>query len=69
MPIQVDENKCCWAANKCEGKSCAGEQVSCASVCPVDVFERVDTLKTDKEKCIDCGVCITVCPTEALILE
>ncbi|MDP8226353.1 4Fe-4S dicluster domain-containing protein [bacterium] len=26
-------------------------------------------VKIDKEKCVGCGVCVDVCPTEALSIE
>ena len=42
----------------------------CVAVCPVDCFhEGVNFLVIDPEECIDCGMCIDVCPTEAIFTE
>jgi ferredoxin len=42
----------------------------CVDVCPVDCFHDVgDILVIDPEECIDCGVCIPVCPVEAIFLD
>jgi len=42
----------------------------CVSVCPVDCFyEGENMLVIDPEECIDCGVCVTECPAEAILPE
>lgn len=42
----------------------------CVSVCPVDCFyEGENMLVIDPEACIDCGVCVTECPAEAISPE
>ena len=42
----------------------------CVSVCPVDCFhEGVNFLVIDPEVCIDCGLCISECPVEAIVTE
>lgn len=37
----------------------------CFTNCPVDAIIRSYTLSIDEDKCIGCGVCWQVCPTEA----
>lgn len=32
-------------------------------------LKNVATLKLEKEKCIACGMCLTVCPHEVFVLE
>ena len=40
----------------------------CVSVCPVDCFYEGETmLAINPDECIDCGVCIPLCPTKAII--
>lgn len=39
----------------------------CATVCPVDAFhEGQNILVINPETCIDCGMCVGACPTEAI---
>jgi ferredoxin len=39
----------------------------CVEVCPVDCFyEGPDMLVIDPQSCIDCGVCISECPVNAI---
>jgi ferredoxin len=39
----------------------------CVDVCPVDCFhEGPNFLTIDPDACIDCGVCVPECPTEAI---
>jgi ferredoxin len=39
----------------------------CVEVCPVDCFyEGEDMVVIDPESCIDCGVCVSECPIEAI---
>ena len=39
----------------------------CVEVCPVDCFyEGENMLVIDPERCIDCGVCESECPIEAI---
>lgn len=40
---------------------------SCLSACPVDcIYEGGRTLYIQPDECIDCGLCETVCPVEAI---
>jgi len=58
---------------------CIGtKDTSCTEVCPVDCihprpdepgFDDHDKLSIDVERCIDCGVCLTACPTNAIFPE
>ncbi|MBU8921170.1 MAG: 4Fe-4S binding protein [Bacteroidales bacterium] len=34
-----------------------------------DVEKNIDLICIDDSKCIVCGACVAVCPTEALIIE
>jgi ferredoxin len=38
----------------------------CADACPTQVLTWHESLKVESVKCIDCGICATVCPTGAL---
>lgn len=42
----------------------------CVEVCPVDCFhEGPNMLVIDPEECIDCAMCETECPVEAIVCE
>ena len=42
----------------------------CVAVCPVDCFhEGVNFLVIDPDTCIDCGLCVPECPTQAIFAE
>ena len=42
----------------------------CVSVCPVDCFyEHEEMLIIDPEECIDCALCETECPADAIFSE
>lgn len=42
----------------------------CVDVCPVDCFrEGPNMLVIDPEECIDCSLCVTECPVEAIYAE
>ena len=42
----------------------------CVEVCPVDCFHEGPTmLVIDPEECIDCAMCETECPVEAIVSE
>ncbi len=32
----------------------------------VEVTELVETISRDEEKCVHCGACVSICPTEAI---
>jgi ferredoxin len=56
MPYVVNEN-----CIKCK-------YTDCVEVCPVDCFyEGENMLGINPDECIDCGVCETECPVEAII--
>jgi ferredoxin len=38
----------------------------CADACPTQAITWHESLKVESAKCIDCGICATVCPTGAL---
>ncbi len=47
-----------------------GKYTDCVDVCPVDCFhEGVNFLVIDPDVCIDCGLCVPECPTEAIFAE
>ncbi len=42
----------------------------CVEVCPVDCFhEGPNMLVIDPEECIDCAMCETECPVDAIVSE
>ncbi|MFI5831372.1 ferredoxin FdxA [Streptomyces sp. NPDC051578] len=42
----------------------------CVSVCPVDCFRQgPNMLAIDPDECIDCALCVTKCPTNAIFAE
>jgi ferredoxin len=42
----------------------------CVEVCPVDCFhEGPNFLVIDPEECIDCNLCVSECPAEAIFPE
>lgn len=42
----------------------------CVEVCPVDCFhEGPNFLVIDPEECIDCNLCVSECPAEAIFAE
>ena len=66
--IKIDYDKCCWKEGQCT--SCKGGcENSCVDVCPVNAITRKDKVVIDKDKCIDCGVCVNSCEHGALTLE
>lgn len=51
--------------------ACIGcRYTDCVQVCPVDCFhEGPNFLAIDPDRCIDCGICETECPVEAIFSE
>ncbi|MHB9119025.1 MAG: ferredoxin FdxA [Burkholderiales bacterium] len=42
----------------------------CVEICPVDCFhEGPNFLVIDPDECIDCALCVTECPVEAIVDE
>jgi ferredoxin len=42
----------------------------CVAVCPVDCFKQgPNFLVIDPNECIDCAVCVTECPVDAIFSE
>ena len=40
---------------------------ACVKCCPVDcIYEGGRTLYIHPDECISCGICVSVCPTEAI---
>ncbi len=43
---------------------------ACVQCCPVDcIYEGLRTLYIHPDECISCGLCLTVCPVEAIYDE
>ena len=40
-----------------------------ACECPVEAISAGDIYVIDADKCIDCGTCAGVCPSEAIVSE
>lgn len=48
----------------------ACKYTDCVEVCPVDCFkEGANFLVIDPEECIDCALCVSECPVEAIKQE
>ena len=46
------------------------KHTDCVSVCPVDCFyEGPNFLAINPDECIDCGVCVTECPVDAIVAD
>jgi ferredoxin len=46
------------------------KNTECVDVCPVDCFKEATLmLVIDPYECIDCGVCVSACPTEAIFAD
>jgi ferredoxin len=46
------------------------KHTDCVSVCPVDCFyEGPNFLVINPDECIDCGVCVTECPIDAIVAD
>lgn len=69
MVLKIDFNKCCWKESKCSSCGCGGACTGCVEACPVNALKREDKLIVDKDKCIECGACISSCKHDALSLE
>lgn len=42
----------------------------CVAVCPVDCFhEGPNFLAINPDECIDCGVCVSECPANAIVAD
>lgn len=52
---------------------CVGvKDAACINVCPADCIHtrpEADQYYINPEDCIDCGLCQTVCPVEAIFLD
>lgn len=58
--IEVDSNRCCKV--RANLSSCT----ACLDICPKDCIEiHLDQIRLN-ESCINCGLCTSVCPTNAL---
>ncbi|HZL35869.1 MAG TPA: ferredoxin family protein [Tepidisphaeraceae bacterium] len=61
------------------GPPCIGvKDAACVAVCPMDCihptkdeagFAAAEQLYIDPEVCIDCGVCVSECPVNAIFAE
>ncbi|MFC5472490.1 ferredoxin FdxA [Paraherbaspirillum soli] len=46
------------------------KHTDCVEVCPVDCFyEGPNFLAINPDECIDCGVCVSECPVEAIMAD
>jgi ferredoxin len=46
------------------------KHTDCVEVCPVDCFhEGPNFLAINPDECIDCGVCVPVCPVDAIVAD
>lgn len=46
------------------------KHTDCVEVCPVDCFhEGPNFLSIDPDECIDCGVCVSECPVNAIVAD
>ena len=46
------------------------KDLACVKCCPVDcIYEGLRTLYIHPDECINCGICVSVCPTEAIYDE
>jgi ferredoxin len=44
------------------------KHTDCVEVCPVDCFhEGPNFLAINPDECIDCGVCVSECPVDAIV--
>jgi Fe-S-cluster-containing hydrogenase component 2 len=72
MVVKIDYEKCGWKNGSCQcGCKCScgsSDHQCCDQVCPVQAITKTDKVNIDSEKCIDCGICIGVCPKDALSL-
>lgn len=69
MEIRINYNKCCWKAGKCTSCCCEKACEGCVEVCPMGALKRGKIITLDKEKCIQCGVCVTACKHGAISLK
>jgi len=67
--IKIDYEKCCWKDGKCTSCCCDKPCVGCVEACPTKALERKDVLVLDKEKCIECGLCIPACEHGAISMN
>lgn len=70
--IKINYKKCCWKDGKCISCNCgcgsSGSCNGCVEVCPVQALSRKKKLEYDKEKCTNCGACVSACKHEAISL-
>ena len=46
------------------------KHTDCVNVCPVDCFyEGPNFLAINPDECIDCGVCVSECPVDAIVAD
>ena len=50
---------------------CIGtKDTACRDVCPVNaIHDEEEKLYINPEECVDCGICVTVCPVSAIFHE
>lgn len=68
MVVKIDYSKCCLKDGKCAGCFCGGVCKGCAEVCPTGALRRGNLIEVDKEKCIDCWMCVDACKYGAVSL-
>jgi ferredoxin len=69
MTIKINYNKCCWKDGKCISCSCKSTCEGCVEVCPTKALKKGKIIEIEKDKCINCGACITACKHDAISLN
>src|SRR5512135_1994405 len=60
-PLRVDAQQCVRSRHK--NTTCN----RCVAYCPYRAVKWDESLQVDWDKCQDCGICTSVCPTDALV--
>lgn len=69
MPVLINHDKCCLRDGESTCGGCNDGRRCCVEACPVEALSKGDIIHVDSEKCIDCGVCVEVCPNKAIVIK